>query len=62
MTKLSSKVEEKLTDLIDALENEYGDIEGFEVKLDHDINDEFATVKRFVMYYIHKTEFECEGK
>lgn len=52
---------EQLRQFIDNLEEEYGDIEGFEVLLDHPINDDgvkqgYADIKRFVIKTIQFTE------
>ena len=54
----------KLIDFIDELETEYGELEGFEVKLEHPIDDDikdkqgFATIKEFVIYYLQKEKIE----
>lgn len=46
----------KLHDFIDELEKQYGEIEGFEVSLEHPIIDGqpagFAEIKQFVIKYI----------
>lgn len=57
-TKLDEKSMELIETLVDHLETTYGNIEGIEVQLDHEPNEEIATIKRVVLYYIHKTEFE----
>lgn len=54
-----SEVIHKLKDLVDSIETHYGDIEGFEVRLDHPIVDgerqEFADIKEFVIIHLHRT-------
>lgn len=58
MKDLSPNVRTKLDDFIDALESEVGQIEGFEVRLDHPINPEegkrqgYASIKEFVLIYL----------
>lgn len=51
----------KLEEFIDSFETEYGNIEGFEVRLEHpptgDQSDP-ATIKSFVIYHIQKTEIK----
>jgi len=57
-----ANVEAKLHDLIDAIETEYGEVEGFEVKLEHPIvegeRQAFANVKEFVLIHLHRTEID----
>ncbi len=57
---MNKETYDKLTEFIDALETEYGDLDGFEVKLEHPIVDnetqEFATIKSFIIHHIAKTE------
>jgi hypothetical protein len=60
MAKLDNKSIELLETLIDHLETEYGDIEGFEVRLEHIIEGgaSLGKIKRFIVHYLHKSEFE----
>lgn len=57
-----ANIESKLHDLIDAIEEEYGDVEGFEVRLEHPIvggeRRDFANVKEFVLIHLHRTEID----
>ena len=59
--KMKPELVEQLRQFIDNLEEEYGDIEGFEVFLDHPITDggvkqEYADIKQFVIKTIRFTE------
>ena len=60
-----ANVQEKLHNLIDAIEEEYGDIEGFEVKIEHPIvegeRQAFANVKEFVLIHLRRTEIEVKN-
>jgi len=57
-------IDELLHELIDALEDKLGTIEGFECRLEHNIEDgqrqTFATVKEFSISYLHKTEIDIK--
>ena len=57
-------IKDKLKELIDKMEEEYGELEGFEVRLEHPIVDgqrqSFANIKEFNIYYIHKTQIEIK--
>lgn len=57
-----SVIIDKLKDLVDSIETHYGDIEGFEVRLEHPIvNGErqgFANIKEFVIIYLHRTKIK----
>jgi hypothetical protein len=57
-----ANVEAKLHELIDAIETEYGEVEGFEVRLEHPIVDGerqgFASVKEFILVHLHRTEID----
>lgn len=58
---MKPELAEQLRQFIDNLEEEYGDIEGFEVLLDHPIIDGgvkqgYADIKRFVIKTIQLTE------
>lgn len=54
----------QLKDFIDNLETEYGEIEGFEVSLEHPIIDGervgYADVKQFVIKYITREVIDIE--
>lgn len=53
---------DKLQDFIDAFETEYGEVEGFEVSLEHPIVDGdrqgYADIKEFVIKRIVRQEIE----
>jgi hypothetical protein len=57
-------IDDILHELIDALEDKLGTIEGFECKLEHNIEDgrrqTFATVKEFSVSFLHKTEIDIK--
>lgn len=57
-----ANVQAKLHELIDAIEEEYGDVEGFEVRLEHPITDgerqAFASVKEFILVHLQRTEID----
>lgn len=54
----------KLQDFIDAFETEYGEVEGFEVSLEHPIVDGdrqgYADIKEFVIKRIVREEIEIK--
>ena len=54
----------KLQDFIDAFETEYGDVEGFEISLDHPIVDgerqSYAEIKEFVVKRIVREEIKIK--
>jgi len=54
----------KLQDFIDAFETEYGDVEGFEISLDHPIVDGerqgYAEIKEFVVKRIVREEIKIK--
>lgn len=60
----SAEVIDKLKDLVDAIETHYGNIEGFEVRLEHPIvegeRQGYANIKEFVLIYLHRTEIEVK--
>ena len=64
MKEVSATIKSALEDFVDALETEYGPIEGFEVRLDHPIDPEqgarqgFATIKEFVLIYLTRHELK----
>jgi hypothetical protein len=51
---------EKLTDFIDEFESEFGEVEGFEISLEHPIVDGerqgFANIKEFIIKRIVREE------
>jgi hypothetical protein len=57
---------EKLREFIDLFEEEYGDVEGFEIKLDHPINEDegkrqsYADIKEFVVFYLNREIIEIK--
>lgn len=58
------EVKDKLKDLIDDMEELYGDLEGFEVRLEHPIVDgqrqDFANIKEFNILYLHREQIQIE--
>lgn len=54
----------KLQDFIDAFETEYGDVEGFEISLEHPIVDgerqSYAEIKEFVVKRIVREEIKIK--
>lgn len=54
----------KLQEFIDDYETEYGDIEGFEVKLEHPIVDgdrqEFANIAEFAVIHLKREVIEIK--
>ena len=59
---MNKNVFNKLKDFIDAFETEYGDVEGFEVSLEHPILDGerqgYADIKEFVVRRIVREEIK----
>ena len=61
---MSKKIKDLLADFVDALEEEHGEIEGFEVRLEHPIIPEegkrqgFANIKEFVIMHLTKTQID----
>lgn len=57
-------IKDILEELIDTLEEKYGTIEGFECRLEHNIEygqrQSFAAVKEFSISYLHKTEINIK--
>lgn len=62
--KLTEEIIDKLKDFIDAFETEYGDVEGFEINLEHPIVDGerqgFADIKEFVVKRIVREKIEIK--
>jgi hypothetical protein len=54
------EIKEKLGDLIDIMEDLWGELEGFEVRLEHPIVDgerqAFANIKEFSITHLYKTQ------
>ena len=61
---MNKNVFNKLKDFIDAFETEYGDVEGFEVSLEHPILDGerqgYADIKEFVVRRIVREEIKIK--
>lgn len=61
---MNEKVFDKLKDFIDAFETEYGDVEGFEVSLEHPIlegeRQGYADIKEFVVKRIVREKIEIK--
>jgi hypothetical protein len=55
---------QKLREFIDALEEDYGNVEGFEVSLEHPIlngeRQSFADIKEFVVLYLKREIIEIK--
>ncbi len=55
---MSSKLKDMLFEFVDELEQEYSDLEGIEIKLEHPILDgarqSHANIKEFMLVYLHK--------
>ena len=61
---MTQKLVSKLKDFIDAFETEYGDVEGFEINLEHPIVDgerqSFADIKEFIVKRIVREEIKIK--
>ena len=61
---MKKEIVDKLKDFIDAFETEYGEVEGFEISLDHPITDGerqgYADIKEFVVKRIVRQEIEIK--
>lgn len=57
---MEKNVKAALQEFVDLLESEYGNIEGFEVRVDHPIVDgerqRFADIKEFVLIYLTRQQ------
>lgn len=55
---------DKLKELIDRMEEYYGDLEGFEVRLEHPTvegqKQEFADIKEFNLLYLHRQQINVK--
>jgi len=55
---LNPKVKEKLTEFVDLLEEHYGNMEGFSVKLERPVDNEeggrkgYSDIKEFIISYL----------
>lgn len=58
------EVKDKLKELVDEMEELWGELEGFEVRLDHPIVDgqrqEFANITEFNILYLHRQQIEIK--
>lgn len=61
---MTPELKDRLEQFVDQLETEYGNLEGVEIKLEHQIVDgqtqEIATIKQLVIYHITKTEIKIK--
>lgn len=61
---MKQEVLDKLKDFIDVFETEYGDVEGFEISLEHPIVDGerqgYADIKEFIVRRIVREEIKLE--
>ena len=61
---MNEKVFDKLKDFIDAFETAYGDVEGFEISLEHPIVDGerqgFADIKEFIVKRIVREKIKIK--
>jgi len=61
---MNEEVLDKLKDFIDVYETEYGDVEGFEVTLEHPIVDgerqAYADIKEFIVKRIVKEQIKIK--
>jgi hypothetical protein len=57
---MEKNVKAALQEFVDLLESEYGNIEGFEVRVEHPIVDgerqRFADIKEFVLIYLTRQQ------
>lgn len=58
------EIKDKLKELVDEMEELWGELEGFEVRLDHPIVDgqrqEFANITEFNILYLHREQIEIK--
>jgi hypothetical protein len=61
---MNPKVKEALENFVDALETEYGELEGVQLRFEHPIVDgerqAFATVKEIILIHLTRTEIKLE--
>jgi low affinity Fe/Cu permease len=60
---LDAKVQEKLEELVDIMENTYSDIIGFEVECEKELDENgikngFSTLKKFTLVYKTREEMD----
>jgi hypothetical protein len=57
-----NEIKAKLSELVDLMEGYYGQLEGFEVALEHPIvggeRQQFANIKEFCILHLHRTQIE----
>lgn len=57
-----AKTEKALEEFLDAIEDEYGRLEGIEILLEHPIDNgerqKFASIKEINIMYLHKTRID----
>lgn len=55
---MNAKLKQTLEDFLDELEDDYGSLEGLEMKFDHPIVDgerqSYPDIREFVVYYLKK--------
>jgi hypothetical protein len=55
---MKKELKELIEVFVDEIEEEFGNLEGIEIKLEHPINegktDNIAKIKEFTLYYLHK--------
>ena len=58
------EIKDKLKELVDEMEELWGELEGFEVRLDHPVVDgqrqEFADITEFNILYLHREQIEIK--
>lgn len=58
------EIKDKLRELVDEMEELYGELEGFEVRLEHPIvegqRQAFANIKEFNIIYLHRQQIEIK--
>jgi predicted nuclease with TOPRIM domain len=56
------EIKDKLKELVDEMEELWGELEGFEVRLEHPIVDGqrqgFANIKEFSILHLHRTQID----
>lgn len=58
------EIKDKLKELVDEMEELWGELEGFEVRLDHPVVDgqrqAFANITEFNILYLHRHQIEIK--
>ena len=60
---MNEKVQDKLNEFIDAYEDEYGEVEGFQIHLEHHEDSDgsrFSTVKKLYVTQLKKVEVKLK--